>query len=146
NKLDFVTTNDNSNTISVFLNQGNGTFTRTDYNVGSQPLGVAIADLDGDGKLDLAVTNQSSGTVSVLQGNGDGTFQAKVDFATGGTPYLLTIADLNNDGHPDILVPNFNQGTLAVLMNQMTTPGAITSSSFAAAVMYSTAGNPVGVT
>ncbi len=146
NKLDFVTANENSNTISVFLNQGNGTFTRTDYNVGSQPIGVAIADLDGDGKLDLAVANYISQTVSVLQGNGDGTFQPKVDFATGGNGNSVTIADLNNDNHPDIIAVNYNQGTVAVLKNLMTTPGTITTGSFAAAVTYAAGGNPVSVT
>lgn len=34
--------------------------------VGNQPTGVAVADLNGDGKLDLAVANLRSNSVSVL--------------------------------------------------------------------------------
>ena len=48
------------------------------YAAGSEPISVAVADLNGDGKPDLAVANYGDNTVSVLLGNGDGTFQAAV--------------------------------------------------------------------
>jgi hypothetical protein len=38
-----------------------------DFTTGSGPDGVAIGDLDGDGKPDLAITNGGSNTVSVLR-------------------------------------------------------------------------------
>ena len=45
---------------------------------GPLPLGLALADLDGDGHLDAVTGNEASvspGSVSVLLGNGDGTFR-----------------------------------------------------------------------
>jgi hypothetical protein len=60
-----------SGTVSVLLNQGNGTFApQVPYGVGSNPSSVTSADLDGDGDQDLAapnsVPNSLSDAVSVL--------------------------------------------------------------------------------
>ena len=53
--------------MSVLLNTGNGTFApKVDYPTGTQPLSVAAADLNGDGKPDLAAANLGTNTVTVL--------------------------------------------------------------------------------
>src|SRR5262249_23304515 len=73
-KLDLAVVNPGSNTASVLLGNGDGTFQdRVDYAVGASPLSVAAADL-GNGQIDLVVANHDSSNVSVLVGNGDGTF------------------------------------------------------------------------
>jgi hypothetical protein len=46
---------------------GDGTFSRTITPSGSNPIAVAIADIDGDGCLDLVVANYVSNSVSVLR-------------------------------------------------------------------------------
>src|SRR3982750_3886097 len=80
-KLDLATANNNANTVSILLGNGDGTFgANTDFNVGNRPRSVAVGDFNLDGKLDLAVANGSSNTVSILLGNGDGTFGANTDF------------------------------------------------------------------
>ena len=73
-KPDLAVTNVNSNTVSLFRNTStsgsitSGSFAaKVDFTTGSGPDGVAIGDLDGDGKPDLAVTNEGSNTVSVLR-------------------------------------------------------------------------------
>ncbi len=119
NKPDLVVANENSNSISVLLGNGDGTFqTAMNFGVGASPVSVAVGDLNGDHKLDLAVANENSDTFSVLLGNGDGTFQAAQDSATGGRlPASLLIADFNGDGMPDLAIANLQvSNTLSVLL------------------------------
>ena len=83
-KPDIVVANDDSNTVSVLLGNGNGTFqAQQTFATGTDPSSVAVGDVNGDGKPDLVVANDGSNTVSVLLGNGNGTFQAQQTFATG---------------------------------------------------------------
>jgi hypothetical protein len=56
-----------TDTVSVLLGQGDGTFqTPLALGTGKDPTSVTTGDFDGDGTLDLAVLNYTSGTVSVL--------------------------------------------------------------------------------
>ena len=67
---DLAVANFSSDSVSVLLGYGDGTFGAvTDYGTGRYPLAVAIGDLNVDGRPDLAVTNQGS-TVSVLLNRG----------------------------------------------------------------------------
>jgi len=95
--------------VSVLLGNGSGTFqTHVDYNTGFGTLGIAVADLNGDGKRDLAVANSVDGTVSVLLGNGDGTFQAHQDYPAGTGADAVAVNDFNGDGKLDLAVVNAN--------------------------------------
>ena len=77
-KLDLVTSNEFSNSVSVLLGNGDGTFQpAVSYPVGANPIAVSIGDFTGGGKLDIFTVNSNS-SVSVLLGNGDGTFQSQV--------------------------------------------------------------------
>jgi hypothetical protein len=108
-KADLVVVNQASNTMSVLLGKGDGTFQpRTDYATGASPAGVAVGDFNCDGKLDVAVANKGANSVSILLGNGDGTFGAKTDIALPLTPVALTVGDFNGDGKADIAVATFN--------------------------------------
>ncbi len=73
-KLDLATPNFNVNTISVFRNTStSGTIDassfspKADFSTGTGPSGIAIADLDGDGKPDVTATNFNANTVSVYR-------------------------------------------------------------------------------
>ncbi|MBR0828506.1 VCBS repeat-containing protein [Bradyrhizobium manausense] len=114
-KPDIVTANANDNTVSVLLNNGNGSFqTQTTYGTGPGPLSVAIGDLNGDGKPDLVVANGNSfSTDSVLLGNGDGTFQPKTNVVVGES-HQVVIGDLNGDGKLDLVNANSNSGTVSI--------------------------------
>ncbi|TXI68435.1 MAG: hypothetical protein E6Q41_04105, partial [Cyclobacteriaceae bacterium] len=118
---DIITTNKNSNTVSVLLANGTGGFNlKTDYVTGSTPYYLAIGDLNGDGKPDLIVTNDNPSLppnyISVLLGNGDGTFASKTDFLVGVSPQSLALGDLNLDGKLDVIVANSNETTVSVLL------------------------------
>ncbi len=111
--------------VSVLLGHGDGTFqAHVDYTTDPGPRGVAIADLNHDGKLDLAVANggqtfsipASPGSVSILLGNGDGTFAPKASYPTGSGSTALVVGDLNGDGHPDIAVANDGSPILSILI------------------------------
>jgi hypothetical protein len=96
-----------SSEVGILLGNGDGTFQQgASYSVGTDPLAVVAADLNGDGKLDLVTANSQGVGVSVLLGNGDGTFQAAVNYPVSGFPYSITAADLNGDRKPDLAVAN----------------------------------------
>jgi hypothetical protein len=104
-KRDIVVANEQANTVSVLLGNGNGTLqTKTDYPVGAAPDAVATGDFNGDGHPDIVTANFSAGTISLLLGNGDGTFRPRIDFLVNGTPVSLATGDLNGDGKLDLAV------------------------------------------
>jgi hypothetical protein len=101
-----VTTND-TNTVSIFLGKGDGTFrTPVNYPVGTGPGALAVGDFNHDGKLDLAVSTSTgtSGAISILLGNGDGTFRPAVNYPLGRSPGSIAIGDFNHDGNPDLAI------------------------------------------
>ena len=65
-KQDLAVANQGSNTVSILLGAGNGTFgSKIDWTTGSAPESVAVGDFNRDGKPDLAVANLGDNTVSV---------------------------------------------------------------------------------
>jgi hypothetical protein len=103
-KLDvaWVGENGGPGQLTILLGNGDGTFqTGSTYTVVADPLSVATADFNGDGKLDLAVAGE--GGISVLLGNGDGTFQPAVNYPPG-LLGVIQVADFNGDGKVDLVV------------------------------------------
>ncbi len=138
---DLAIVNASSNTVSVLLGKGNGTFSpKVDYATGSTPVGIAVGDFINNGNLDLAITNSGSNTVSILLGNGNGTFQSKKDFATGNGPRGIAVGDFNQDGYPDLVVTNVTDSTVGVLLNS-----GSNNLSFKSMVAYSTQANPYAI-
>ncbi|MCC8114287.1 MAG: T9SS type A sorting domain-containing protein [Bacteroidales bacterium] len=129
--MDFIVSSETSaadgSETGVYINQGNGKFTRTAINItdadGNQlnwePRSVDVADFNCDGRIDIASIgwrNNSEGSRDhnclVLINKGDLDFEATVaDYMTYNGEDLfelalctLTATDLNNDGYADILI------------------------------------------
>jgi len=122
-KLDLAVANEGSNTVTILLGNGDGTFTATaaSPSTGSSPYSVAVGDFNGDGKLDLAVANFGSSTVTILLGNGDGTFTATAASpATGTYPTSVAVGDFNGDGKLDLAVTNQGSNAVNILLGDGT--------------------------
>ena len=92
------------------------TFPNAKRTVGDNPLGVVLADLNGDGVLDLVTSNFSSNDVSILIGNGDGTFAGERRFSVGDSPSAVSAADLNGDGIVDVVTANVGSNDVSILL------------------------------
>ena len=95
----------------LYRNNGDGTFTNVSRKAGilaklGYGLGVAVADLNGDGWPDIYVSNDVTPNDVLYINNRDGTF---TDRAAGSLRHAsfagmgVDIADFNNDGRADIL-------------------------------------------
>src|SRR5438045_1072000 len=78
--------------------------TPTSYPSGGCSRGIAVGDLNEDGRADLIIANTLSTSFSVLLGNGDGTFEPMTEFDAGDETSSATVADMNGDGHLDVIV------------------------------------------
>lgn len=139
-KTDIVVLNTNDSTVGVLLGTGTGTFSAaTTYPVGtsSYPSGLALADVNGDGRADVLVANNLSGTIGVLLSRSAGGLGAATQLAVGSSsPQSLTTGDMNGDGRPDLVVGTSGGGVLVLL-------GSGTGSFAAAAASYPTGGSSV---
>ena len=116
-KPDLAVTNLGANTVSILLNNGDGTFQpHVDDPAGTGPTYILAGDFNGDGFLDLAILDTNG--IFVLLGNGNGTFNqgAQVYTLSG---YAIVAGDFNADGKLDLAVTsnlNETQGTVLILL------------------------------
>ena len=156
--LDLVIACAGSDSINVLQNTTSSGFISFSaaftFDVGSDPVDVAIADLDQDGRPDIAVAESGTSFVSVLKNVrassdlGHDSFLDRVSFLVGTEPPSLSIGDLDGDLLPDIVAANSFNGpggnNVSVLRN-LGTPGVIDSRTFAARVNHDVSDGPIDV-
>ena len=121
--------------VTVFLNQGGGTFSSAGTFPVAPPAGglslnflpPSVVDLNGDGKPDLIAQTQTIGatqsvgvqSVDVLLNNGDGTFGTYMpvsvpnppDYSGGPSAYQMGDGDVNGDGKQDLILTLADTGS-----------------------------------
>ena len=106
-RIDIAVSNFDSNTIAVFLNNGNGTFRAPVLTTVQIPNGlgwIVAGDFNEDGKPDLiAATISGPQQDIVLLGNGDGTFTQSGSIPNSGGFFQGLAVDLNGDKHLDLV-------------------------------------------
>lgn len=132
-KVDLVSANFDDASLSVFRNTSTGPNTITfaaklDLGPGPTPDGIAVDDLDGDGKLDLVITSSSIAVfLNTSSGPGTISFAARVNFTSASDPGSVAVDDMDKDGKPDLIVANYGSGvnTISVFRNSTTGPGTV---------------------
>ncbi|MCI0707642.1 MAG: FG-GAP-like repeat-containing protein [Ignavibacteriae bacterium] len=122
---------DTPGTVDIFRNTsaaGSLSFaSKINIATGSGSYGMAIEDVDGDGKAELLVANRLSQSVAVLRNTsaiGSLSFAAKQEFAANSGASSIAVGDMDGDGKPDLAVANTNAWSLSLLKN-LSSPGAI---------------------
>ncbi len=153
---DIIVSNSNDGTVSVLLNTTApgatvpSFATQQTFAAGNSPVGLTVADLNGDGKPDVIVVNDTSDlTLSMLvnttaPGSATASFAAPQNLATAEAPVSVIAADINGDGKPDLIVANSGSNSLSVEVN-FTPPGA-TTLEFSNRQDFATGNQPVSVT
>lgn len=87
---------------------------------GAQPIAIAKADFNADGKLDVAMATSFPNSVTIMLGDGAGGFLPRSQFSIPATPAAITTADFNGDGKADVAVAGFipvqGDGSVSVLL------------------------------
>src|SRR5438105_542424 len=116
---DLAVPNEDSHSVSVFLNQGAFAFSASDIPIDRRATGITAADVTGDGKIDLIATAAdggdtvmglmyTAGFVYVFNGRGDGTFAAPAVRPVAPGAYRVVVGDFTRDGVMDIATANFS--------------------------------------
>ena len=122
-KPDLVVADTNGNNVVVVINNGNGTFQGpVGYPTAlTEPLNLAVADFNGDGKLDVVTPgNFTPLGFSILRGNGDGTLQGPDTRPARSNSFSPIAADFDGDGRADLALVNNAFDLVDVLLNSPT--------------------------
>lgn len=105
-------------------------------------------DLDGDGKKEI-ITANSDDSISVLRNTSTpgainaGSFANRVNFSVGSSS-RVDACDVDGDGRPELIACSRTNNRIEVRQN-LTTPGVINLTSFAAPIYFTTGDSPYDI-
>jgi len=82
---------------------------RQDWPILGSPIGLGIADLNGDGLDDIVAGNYNYDSLSILHGDGSGGFLPVVNYQSLSYAEDLKTADIDNDNDIDIVVATYSE-------------------------------------
>jgi uncharacterized protein YfaP (DUF2135 family) len=112
--------------LEVLLGDGAGGFARAPGGLvkvtddQGLPRGVAVADLNGDGKLDVA--SGLGRRALVLRGDGQGGLRRPLAFPVGACPRDIVAADFNRDGLIDLATADYADHSVSLLLQGPAAP------------------------
>ena len=98
------------------------------FDVGVNPKGLSVGDVDNDGLPDIVVVNADDATISILINQGDGMFVAADPIPVGFDPRAIEAVDLDGDFDVDLAIAADDEvigPAVQVLRNVGFTPGEI---------------------
>ena len=120
---DLIVANSGSNNVLVYPGLGNGAFGPAlngghGFFTGTNPRGITVAEVNGDGRPDLIIANQGSNDVSILINVkvGDSyTFEQGPRLQASLGPVSTVVADVLGNGVPDLVIANSGSNNVWML-------------------------------
>jgi hypothetical protein len=114
---DLITSNAQSDNLSIFFNLGNANFAFQENITVGDASSVFAGDLDNDGDLDLTGGLWINNAIFVLMNNADGSFGPVSTYPVGASPEFVRTVDLDGDGDLDLTNTNHYESTASVYKN-----------------------------
>jgi hypothetical protein len=147
--LDFAAVNGQGQSLSVYLGNGDGTFTLgpdQTTELPPNPLGLAAADVNGDGTLELLLAGNSNIGATAMVNDGAVTFSTVLQYGGISGTTALAVGDFNNDGSIDLAVVAPAVNTISVLLQSPLITPSSTNVDFGSVLVGGTGSQTVTVT
>jgi hypothetical protein len=141
NFLDLVVANYVSNTVPIFLGNGQGAFEpQTPYptELLSASSFIGHGDFNNNGRSQIVIAYDDSDNVNIVLPYDTRFSSYFTSYTTGSSPWSVAVGDFNNDTRLDIVVANTGINNVSVLLGYG-------NGSFAAQVTYATGSGPQSV-
>jgi hypothetical protein len=125
--LDFVASVPGSDQIRIKLGSGDGTFGAFyTWSMGTSPIGVKLADFNGDGLTDIIAARYPDDQIRIRWGHTN--WSTYSNYSTDNGPITVDVGDLNGDGLDDFVTAGLS---LTLTVRLRLPAGGFTSQSYA---------------
>jgi hypothetical protein len=114
--IDLIVTNNTSDDLSIFLNNGDSTFTEETFSglpVNAGPKGLAVANIDGDPYDEIVVANYDVDEFIVKYY----VTPTAVEYVVADGPNTVKLTDFDGDGDNDLAVEYENDKVISIYLN-----------------------------